>query len=148
MGLTELAARVGKSGANGALVISMWKGNPSLLVFTNSAGEEVASIKMESAKLRREVNREKKTRVAGTAGIFLKSDSSTQTRELADLLSSFLGVETFELAKISDAQVEEHWSLVWLEDLPSGKTLWTHYNSTDGVEIGPRIRVTSIRRKE
>lgn len=148
MGLTELAARVGKSGANAALVISMWKGNPSLLIFTTSTGEEVVTIKMESAKLRREVNSTKNSRFIGTAGVFIKSGSSDITRELGEILSSFLNVEMRESADPMNVQVEDNWSLIWLEDMPSGKILWTHYHSRKGIEIGPRIRVISIRRKE
>ncbi len=148
MGLTELAARVGTSGANAALVISMWKGNPSLLIFTTSAGDEAVTIRMESAKLRREVNPIKNSRFVGTAGVFVKSGSSDITRELGEILSSFLNVELLEREDPEDGQVEENWSLIWLEDMPSGKILWTHYHSRKGVEIGPRIRVSSVRRKE
>jgi len=35
--------------------------------------------------------------------------------------------------------------IVRLDSLPSGKTLWSHYHAQDLREIGPRIRVTSIR---
>lgn len=148
MGLTELAARVGQSGANAALVISMWKGNPSLLVFITSTGNEVVTIKMESAKLRREVNPIKNTKIIRTAGVFVKSGSSEKTRDLGAVLSTFLNIEMLEIADPDDVQVEKNWSLIWLEDMPSGKILWTHFLSRDGIEIGPRIRVTSIRRKE
>lgn len=148
MGLTELAARVGQSGAKAALVISMWKGNPGILSFTSSSGEELVAIKIESAKLRREVNPTKKNRIIGTSGVFIESGSSSKTRELGEVLASFLNVEIFEMTNPEDAQVEDNWSLIWLEDLPSGKILWTHYHSTDTIEIGPRISVTSIRRNE
>jgi len=148
MGLPELAARIGQSGAKAALVISMWKGNPSILSFTSSSGDELATIKVESAKLRREVNPTKKNRINGTAGVFIESGSSNRTVELGEVLSSFLDVALFEVASPKDVQVEENWSIIWLEDLPSGKILWTHYHSTDRHEIGPKIRVTSIRRNE
>lgn len=148
MGLTELASRVGQSGANAALVISMWKGNPSLLIFTTSTGNEVVTIKMESAKLKREVNPTMNTRFIGTAGVFIKSGSSDKTRDLGEVLASFLNVKMLEIADPGDVQVKENWSLIWLEDMPAGKILWTHYHSKTGIEIGPRIRVTSIRRKE
>lgn len=148
MGLTELASRVGQSGANAALVISMWKGNPSLLIFTTSTGNEVVTIKMESAKLKREVNPIMNTRFIGTAGVFIKSGSSDKTRDLGEVLASFLNVKMLKIADPGDVQVKENWSLIWLEDMPAGKILWTHYHSKTGIEIGPRIRVTSIRRKE
>lgn len=148
MGLAELASRVGRSGANAAMVISMWKGNPSLLIFTTSTGDEAATIKMESAKLKREVNPIKNTRIVGTAGVFLKSDSSDKAKELGEVLSTFLNVDLFEADSIETVEVEKNYSLIWLEDLSSGKILWTHYLSRDGIEIGPRIRVTSVRRNE
>ena len=103
---------------------------------------------MESAKLKREVNPTKNSRFIGTAGVFIKSGSSDITRELGEILSSFLNVEMLERADPEDVQVENNWSLIWLEDMPSGKILWTHYHSRKGIEIGPRIRVISIRRKE
>jgi rRNA maturation protein Rpf1 len=148
MGLAELAARVRQSGAKAALVISMWKGNPGILGFMTSTGEELVTIKLESAKLRREVNPTKKTRVVGTAGVFIKSGSSDKARGLGEVLASCLDIELLEIDDPGNAQVEENLSLIWLEDQPSGKILWTHYYSTDRIEIGPRIKVASIRRKE
>ena len=148
MGLSQLAARVGQSGAKAALVVSMWKGNPGILSFLSSSGEELVTVKVESAKLRREVSQTKKKRIIGTAGIFIESESSRKTQELGELLASFLDIEMFEAATPEDVQVEDNWSLIWLEDQPSGKILWTHYHSTDIIEVGPRIRVSSIRRNE
>ena len=148
MGLSQLAARVGQSGAKAALVVSMWKGNPGILNFMSSSGEVLVSVKVESAKLRREVDPMKKNRVIGTAGVFIDSESSGKTREFGEILASFLDIEIFEVATPEDAHVEDNWSLIWLEDQPSGKILWTHYHSTDRIEIGPRIRVSSIRRNE
>ncbi len=148
MGLSQLAARVGQSGAKAALVVSMWKGNPGILSFLSSSGVELVTVKVESAKLRREVNPTKKNRVIGTAGVFIGSESSGKTRELGEILASLLDVEICEVPTPEDAQVEDNWSLIWLEDHPSGKILWTHYHSTDRIEIGPRIRVSSIRRSE
>lgn len=148
MSLMELAARVSQSGAKAALVISIWKGNPGVLRFTSSSGVELVTIKVESVKLRREVNPTKKNRIIRLAGIFIASDSSKKTRDLGEILASFLDVGIFEIPNPDDAQVEENSSLIWLEDQPSGKILWTHYHSTDRVEIGPRIRVSSIRRSE
>ncbi|MFX1559633.1 MAG: hypothetical protein ACFFBL_03520 [Promethearchaeota archaeon] len=148
MSLMELAARVSQYGAKAALVISIWKGNPGVLRFTSSSGVELVTIKVESVKLRREVNPTKKNRIIRLAGIFIASDSSKKTRDLGEILASFLDVGIFEIPNPDDAQVEENSSLIWLEDQPSGKILWTHYHSTDRVEIGPRIRVSSIRRSE
>ena len=148
IGLTELAARVGQSGANAALVISMWKGNPSLLIFMNAAGEEIGSIKIESAKLRREVTPDRNNRIGRTAGVCVKTGSNVKTKELGNLLASFLNLELIETVFPDDINHEDNISLIWLEDMPSGKILWTHYLSGKGVEIGPRIRVKSVWRKE
>ena len=148
MGLTELAARVAQSGANAALIISMWKGNPSIIALTSSTRKEIATIKIESAKLRREVSPVKRARIVGTAGIFMKIGSDNKTKELGEVLTSSLNLQIHEISNPIDVQIEDNWSFIWLEDESSGKTLWTHYHSTNNVEIGPRIRVTSVRRNE
>lgn len=146
-GLSEIAARVKQTGAHAALIISMWKGNPSILSFTSSAEEELASIKVEMAMLRREVNTTKK-RINGVTGIFVESSSSDKTRALGEMLASFLDLELVEVSHLDTTTQKPGWSLIWLQDAPSGKILWTHYHTTDGTEIGPRIRVTSLRRGE
>ena len=146
IGLQELSVRIHTSGANGAVVISMWKGNPNLLLFMNQAGREICTVRMESAKLRREVDPSNRRRVVRVAGVFIKAGSSKKTQELGEILRSLLNLETIELTDPSDAFVDQNSSMIWLEDLPSGKTLWTHYHSKDKFEIGPRIRVASIRR--
>ena len=145
LSLSELAARVGQSGANAALIISMWKGNPSILNFTSSEEEELASIKVEMAMLRREVNTSKK-RINGVAGVFMESQSSDKTRVLGEIFSEMLDLELKEVSHIDSTELDPGQSLIWLQDASSGKILWTHYHTTDGAEIGPRIRVTSLRR--
>ncbi|MFW9795234.1 MAG: hypothetical protein ACFFEE_13075 [Candidatus Thorarchaeota archaeon] len=147
LGLSEIASRVRQTGANAALIISMWKGNPSILSFTSSTEEEFASIKVEMAMLRREVNSAKK-RVSSVVGVFVESDSSEKTHALGEMLASLLNLELLEASHIDVASQEPDRSLVWLQDSNSGKILWTHYHTTDGSEIGPRIRVTSFRRGE
>lgn len=146
-GLSEIAARVRQSGAHAALIISMWKGNPSILSFTSLTEEELASIKVEMAMLRREVSATKK-RINRVAGVFVESNSSDKTRSLGELLAFFLDIELVEVPLLDTTTQEPGQSLIWLEDATSGKILWTHYHTTDGAEIGPRIRVTSFRRGE
>jgi rRNA maturation protein Rpf1 len=147
MGLSEIAARVKQTGANAALIISMWKGNPSILSFTSSAEEELASIKVEMAMLRREVSTTKK-RINGLSGVFVEAQCSDKTRVLGEMLSAFLNLELREAPQIDATTLDPGQTLIWLQDAPSGKILWTHYHTSDGAEIGPRIRVTSLRRGE
>ncbi|MHA2157627.1 MAG: hypothetical protein ACXABN_05840 [Candidatus Thorarchaeota archaeon] len=145
LGLSEMAARVGQSGAKAALIISMWKGNPSILSFTSSTEEELASIKIEMAMLRREVNASKK-RINGVSGVFVEAQSSDKTHVLGEILSEMLDLDLMEVSHIDTTDLDPGQSMIWLQDTTSGKILWTHYHTTDGVEIGPRIRVTSLRR--
>ncbi len=147
MGRSEISARVRQAGANAALIISMWKGNPSILSFVSSTGTELASIKIEMAMLRREVNKTK-PRISTVIGVFVESNSSDKTRSLGELLSSFLDLELIDLSQLDKTKQEPGQSIIWLQDVPSGKILWTHYHTKDRVEIGPRIRVASLRRGE
>ncbi len=146
-GLSEIAARVRLTGAHAALIISMWKGNPSILSFISSSEEELASIKVEMAMLRREVNAAKK-RINRVIGVFVESNSSDKTRALGEMLASFLDLELAEVIQLDTTKHEPNQSLIWLQDAPSGKILWKHYHTTDCTEIGPRIRVTSFRSGE
>lgn len=146
-GLSEIAARVRLTGAHAALIISMWKGNPSILSFTSSSEKELASIKVEMAMLRREVNAAKK-RINRVIGVFVESNSSDKTSALGEMLASFLDLELAEVIQLDTTKHEPNQSLIWLQDAPSGKILWKHYHTTDGTEIGPRIRVTSFRSGE
>ncbi|MFW9808738.1 MAG: hypothetical protein ACFFE6_05065 [Candidatus Thorarchaeota archaeon] len=143
-GRSEISARVRQTGANAALIISMWKGNPSILSFISSTEDELASIKIEMAMLRREVNKTR-PRIKGVIGVFIESNSNHKTRSLGELLSSFLNLELVEVSQLDKISQEPSQSIIWLQDAPSGKVLWTHYLTKDVVEIGPRIRVTSLR---
>lgn len=144
LGLSEIAARVRHTGANAALIISMWKGNPSNLSFTSASKEELASIRVEMAMLRREVNKTK-IKINGVVGILIESNSSDRTRFLGDMLASFLDLDVTEGSQLDITTQEPGQSLIWLQDASSGKILWTHYHTTDGAEIGPRIKVTALK---
>ena len=111
MGLSEIAARVRLTGANAALIISMWKGNPSILSFTSSNEEELASIKIEMAMLRREVSGSKK-RVNQVSGVFIESQSSDMTRALGEILSSFLNIKLIEVAHIDSSTLDPGQTLI------------------------------------
>ena len=147
MGIGELVSRIATSGADAALVISTWKGNPGDLTFLLPDGREDLVLRVESAVLRREVNETGRPRVRSIAGIFLKSHSEAPAATIAEVLGTILGVEVVEAESVPlDGTAGR--VAIWLESLPSGKTLWTHHHTMDGKEIGPRIRVKSLRRSD
>jgi hypothetical protein len=37
-------------------------------------------------------------------------------------------------------------AIMMFEDLPQDRLIWTFYHASDGVEIGPRVRIFSVRR--
>lgn len=147
MGLGELGSRIFQSGAKAAIVISMWRGNPGELLFIDSQGRELATIRIESALLRRETFPSGKLKVTSLMTISTKTDSPDSVRALATLLQKTL-----------DLPVEYHIEppitgilgqcILWLESTPSGKIIWTHYHGLDGAEIGPRIRIKDLRSTE
>ena len=147
MGLKELAAKISHSGARIALIISMFKGNPREIQFMDSSGTAIATLILESATLRREVAGDAKFRVEGIASISVAENSSQFTKEVAGLLSLFLGIEILGreeplLVGRDGTGFIEH----WFSDLPGGKVLWTIYHSVDAQEIGPRIRILRMKR--
>jgi hypothetical protein len=55
-----------------------------------------------------------------------------------------LNIEEYSDPK--ESQTPKNWSLLWFEESPGEKVLWTHFNTNDLIEIGPRMRVSSIKR--
>ncbi len=147
MGLPELVARINQNGAKAAIVISLWRGNPGEMTILSSKGEEIINIRLESALLRREVNPTGPTRISRVDSVVIKTGSSPSVIALAEDISSLLNVELSEHVDPHDALTDETQSFIWLEDGNSGKIFWTHYNTINGIEVGPRIRVSSVRRK-
>ena len=146
MGLPELASRIRQSSAQAALIISIWKGNPGELTILSSQGKELLKLRLESALLRREIDSSNKGRVGSIEGVGVKTGSSSYVWDLARSLAEIMSLNIEELDNPTEKHTEKNRALLWFEDAPSGKILWTHYNTKDLAEIGPRIRVNSVRR--
>lgn len=146
MGLTELISRILQSGALAAIVISIWKGNPGELTILSPNGEEILKLRLESALLRREIDPTNTGRVGSIEGIGIKIGSSESVRDIARIFGELLSLNIDELSNPSERQTEKNKTLLWFEDATSEKILWTHYNTKDLSELGPRIRVSSVRR--
>jgi rRNA maturation protein Rpf1 len=146
MGIAELTSRIRQSGAQVALIISIWRGNPGELTVLSPEGEELLIMRLESALLRREIDSSNKGRVGTIEGVGVKIGSSNHVWDLARSLAEIMSLNIEEMSDPAERQTEKNRSLLWFEDAPSGKILWTHYNTKDLAEIGPRIRVNSVRR--
>ena len=146
MGLPELASRVRQSGARAALVVSIWKGNPGELIILSPEGRELIKLRFESALLRREIDSSNKGKVGAIKCVGVKIGSSDLVLNLARDFAEILSLSVAEYSNPADIHTEKNWSLLWFEDAPSEKILWTHYNTKDLSEIGPRIRVSSVKR--
>jgi len=146
MGIAELTSRIKQSGAQAALVISIWRGNPGEITILSPTGHEIFKFRLEMALLRREINSASLGRVGTIEGVAVKIGSSNIVWEMARSFAELLSLNIEELSEPAERQTDKNHALVWFEDAPSGKILWTHYNTKDLSEIGPRIRVGSFRR--
>ena len=146
MGITELASRIRQSGAQAALIISIWKGNPGELTILSQEGVEILKLRLESALLRREIDPSNKGKVGEIRCVGVRIGSSNRVWDFARAFAELLSLNIEEYSSPTDSHTEKNRSLLWVEDAPSEKILWTHYNTKDLSEIGPRIRVSSIRR--
>ena len=102
-------------------------------------------VRVESAKLRREVTSSHSPKMRNIHSIAVQSEAGEQTRAIAEMLSSLLDApiaESLEIVAVGSKGMNE--VMVWLQDFPTGKTLWTFYHAKDGLEIGPRMRITSV----
>lgn len=146
MNLAELRSRVEQSGATLALVVSIWKGNPRTIKFLYPAEEDVLELRIESAALRREVSDNKGSRIHSVYGVTVEESCSSNARKLASIIALTLGIDVknephpVNLGEAGSGMVE-----IRITDLPGQKLLWTSYNARNGLEIGPRIRISQLR---
>jgi rRNA maturation protein Rpf1 len=145
MSIAELSSRIKQSRASAAIVVSLFKGNPRSLQILSPDGGQLMEVRMESAKLRREVTSSRSPQMRNIHSIAVQSGASEQTRAIAEMLSNLLDtpiVESTEIMAVGSKGMNK--VTVWLQDLPTGKILWTHYHAKDGLELGPRMRITSV----
>ena len=145
MSRAELIAKLVNQNASFALIVTLYKGNPNNIEILSSEGKTIATILMESAMLRREVAKSYNPRINSIFAVNVKQDSTTQTKELARLIGSLFKIEVIESIDMIQAAKKSS-VIIWFQDLGKGKTLWTHYHALNGIEIGPRIRVSSLSR--
>ncbi len=146
MSLEELRSRIIASGCSAAFVVTHYKGNPGDIIVYDSSGEERLRIRLESAVLRREVLPGVKIRVNNVASVVVAPGSSDQTTSLAREIASYLNLPIV-MGTIDDIIDSEGTNSVAIHfsDTDAGKTLWTYYHVADGTEVGPRMRVKSVR---
>jgi hypothetical protein len=145
MSRAELLAKLRKEDAKAAIIVTLYKGNPRNLEIIAPSGETLAMIHMESALLSREVSKSHNPRINRINSVEVKQESTTQTKDLANLIGFLLNTEVRESESVKQTEIKGS-VIFWFQDLDQGKTLWTHYHAFNGVEIGPRIRVSSISR--
>ncbi|MCK4740620.1 MAG: hypothetical protein KAT22_03680, partial [Candidatus Thorarchaeota archaeon] len=145
MNIAELSSRIRQSRASAAIVVSLFKGNPRSLQILAPDGEQLMEVRMESAALRREVTSSRSPKMRAIHSIAVQIGAGEQTRAIAEMLSKLLDAPIAELPEIVSAGSQGKTKVVvWFQDFPTGKTLWTHYHAEDGLEIGPRMRITSV----
>ncbi|NWF95691.1 MAG: hypothetical protein HXY34_06080 [Candidatus Thorarchaeota archaeon] len=147
-GVSELNARLRSSGASGVLVVYQYRGNPGRIHVIRPATSPDVHVMIDSGMLRREVCPDCTFRIRGLRSLSVASSASTQTRDLATIVSE-LARHQLSVSDCRPAPDPQASGLidVWFEDLASGKTLWSHYHAADGLEMGPRVRVFSLRRQ-
>lgn len=145
MSREELLSKTKASNAHSLLVISISQGNPRDIHVISSDGEELLTITMESATLRREVLPVSRPRITSLQTVLIQPNCSSQTLILANKIAKLMGVEISDSNHPNEITNGKGQVFPYFCDLPPTKTLWTHYYAFDKREIGPRIRVSSVR---
>ncbi|MEM2142330.1 MAG: hypothetical protein QXQ81_03655 [Candidatus Thorarchaeota archaeon] len=146
--INELLARLGTSGRQFLLIVHMRHGNPSEIQIVQAGVSSATSVQLEGVVLRRELSRGslRGYRARRVVEISLPHDSPRCTRDLADMLSRITGLAPVDApSPRSPTDVSPRDIIVRLDPLPGMRTLWSHYNAATLDEIGPRIRVVSLR---
>ncbi|MHA1770853.1 MAG: hypothetical protein ACTSYL_05040 [Candidatus Thorarchaeota archaeon] len=146
MNMEELRSRIVSSGCKAAFVITHYKGNPGDIVIYDHLGAEKLRMRLESAVLRREVLPGVKIRVHGVRSVTVAPGSSERTTLLGQEIASLLDKELIEAEVLVPIGAEgAHRVDIRFSDFSRDKTLWTHFHAADGIEIGPRMRIKSVR---
>jgi rRNA maturation protein Rpf1 len=147
MSLEELRSRVEQSGAKMALIVSIRKGNPRTIKFLSAKDDDELELRVESAALRREVSNNKGPRIHSIYGVTVEENCSSSARELASILSSMLSVDVKDAPQPITLGVDgSGMAEIRVTDIHGGKLLWTFYHTRNGNELGPRIRISELRR--
>jgi len=147
MSFDELTARIRQSGARAALIVGTSRGNPKQIQFVFPAGHSALSILIESAVLRREVLRSGGPRISGLHGITVNSSPTDNARDVAGMVADLLEMPLHEFQKVDPVgEGGLNRAIIRFQDVAGDKLIWTHYHAYDGTEIGPRMRIFSVRR--
>ena len=145
MSKAELVARISEVGASGVIVVSLHQGNPGSVQFYDSTGSIILDTVVESAMLRREVQPSRAIRVTSIRGIYSSREGGKPVELLAGALSQLTGIAVSDDTTQREPSDNALECDITLEGKTSGKILWTWYRTKDGSEIGPRIRIKSVR---
>jgi len=147
MSLNELSARIRQSDARAALIVGASRGNPQQIQFVVPTGHPLLSILIESVVLRREVLPSGGPRINGIYGITVNSSPTDKASDVAEMVAEVLEMPLHESEKVDLAgEAGLNRVIVRFQDVAGDKLIWTHYHAYDGTEIGPRMRIFSVRR--
>lgn len=145
MSIDELRSRVQQTGARLALIVTIWKGNPRTIRFLYPHHDDALEVRVESAALRREVSGNKGPRIHSIYGVTVEENCTQNAREFASAIASMLATDVKNepqpvvLDEAAFGMVE-----IRVSDLRGGKLLWTFYHAHNGLEVGPRIRISKL----
>lgn len=146
MSISELISRIGQVEAKAAFIITTFRGNPGDLQVFSPDGSIAYEMRMESAALRREVFPDSNRRINTLGAIATLETSREKTLEFSRYWSSLMGLD-LSIVKSQEELVNGSSgnAFALLKD-EGGKVHWSFHHALDGVEIGPRIRISNIRR--
>ncbi len=145
MSLSELTSRIMQSKAHAAIVVTSYRGNPGKLQFLDRRGHFLYDLFVESALLRREVCTTGRMRIRNLMAIAVLGTISERVREFGAYFANLLGVPFMPINEIIEMSTEDASTAFILLHEKDSKIHWTAYQSSDMVEIGPRIRISHIR---
>ncbi|MDF1539614.1 MAG: hypothetical protein P1Q69_12010 [Candidatus Thorarchaeota archaeon] len=146
MSKSELLSRVNQSQAKAAFVITTFKGNPGDLQIITPDGSIPYEVRMESAALCREVSPDTKYRINNLVTIAVLADAEEITIKFSQYWASLLGLEISTVESVNELITGSSGHAFALLRNAGGKVHWSFHHAKEGVEIGPRIRILSIRR--
>ena len=143
MNMSELLSRAKGLGCNQVVIVSIYRGNPGRIRFLTPDGKEQLILFLQSAALRREIYSGPKTRMHGLQGIYVKAGSSSKTKRVAEFIGNMTATEMRDAEEIGPTDDGTNKVMFWFQDM-NGDVLWTGFQTSDGAEIGPRVKISRV----
>jgi rRNA maturation protein Rpf1 len=146
MNLNDLIGRINQSSAKVVFIVSTHKGNPGTLQILDPHGTSLFDIRIKSALLRRETPQNGRNRINKLSLVAAEEGTDANVKEFAQFIADLVGAKFKTFSKELEAPQGRENESVMIFEQEKHTVNWTSHTADTLEELGPRIKISSIRR--